>query len=97
MHILLRDYFLLHKLRRAIGNSAGLVSSNIFFDNEAPRYMTALKINCIMAGVSLATCFGYTMWMRYENKRRDKLYGKKDQYQTAGIGDARDPNFRFQP
>lgn len=50
-----------------------------------------------MAGVSMVLCLGYTVWMRYENRRRDKVYGKLTNYITANIADVNDRNFRFQP
>ncbi|KIM99928.1 hypothetical protein OIDMADRAFT_125871 [Oidiodendron maius Zn] len=78
----------------SIGNAAGLISSNIFFQNEAPRYISALIGNAVCAGVCMIFCIGYVVWMRLENKRRDRLYGTRDDI-TAGIGDCRDPNFRF--
>ena len=89
----------LFKLIVSVGNTAGLVSSNVFFGREAPRYMTALMLNCIFAGLAMILSLGYTLWMRAENRRRDQAQETVsfDHYQTAGVGDTTDPNFRFQP
>ncbi|EXJ85474.1 hypothetical protein A1O1_05838 [Capronia coronata CBS 617.96] len=80
----------------ACGNAAGLIASNIFFTDEAPRYITALAVNAAMSGVALVISFTYSTWMRYENRRRDNIYGKEE-YVTVGVTSTRDPRFRFQP
>src|SRR5258706_11592955 len=78
----------------ALGNASGLISSNIFFTNEAPRYISALIGNLVCAILCMSLCIGYVIWMKYENKRRDRVYGVPNNV-TAGVGDSRDPNFRF--
>lgn len=80
----------------ACGNAAGLIASNIFLTREAPRYDTALNINAAMSAAALVICFSYSTWMRYENRRRDRIYGK-DEYVTTGVNNTKHPRFRFQP
>ncbi|RSM18306.1 hypothetical protein CDV31_002825 [Fusarium ambrosium] len=79
----------------AFGNCGGFLSSNIYLKWEAPRYSTALKTNIGMCAISISATTAYTLWMRWENRRRDKLYGKPSG-STEGITSSRDSQFRFQ-
>jgi MFS family permease len=56
----------------AAGNIAG---ANIFFAREKPRYMSALTglIVCYVGMVVVSAVLAVYMW--WENKRRDRLYG----------------------
>lgn len=80
----------------ALGNAAGLISSNIFFADEAPIYRSALIGNMTCSVVCLALCLAYTIWMRFENRSRDKLYGKVGSA-SAPVESWKDKNFRFAP
>ncbi|WAO94155.1 MFS domain-containing protein [Fusarium falciforme] len=79
----------------AFGNCGGFLSSNIYLKWEAPRYSTALKTNIGMCAISISATTAYALWMRWENRRRDRLYGKPSG-STEGITSSRDPQFRFQ-
>ncbi|KAM5362082.1 hypothetical protein ACJZ2D_012749 [Fusarium nematophilum] len=79
----------------AIGNCGGFLSSNIYLKWEAPRYITALRTNIGMCAISISATTAYALWMRWENRRRDRLYGKASG-STEGITSSRDPQFRFQ-
>ncbi|CAH0047345.1 unnamed protein product [Clonostachys solani] len=79
----------------SVGNCAGLLSSNIYISSEAPRYITSLRVNLAMAALGSFVSLAYGGWMRWENRRRDKKYGRSDNL-TAGVSDTSDPNFRFQ-
>ncbi|KAF2675785.1 allantoin permease [Lentithecium fluviatile CBS 122367] len=67
----------------AAGNIAG---ANIFFAREKPRYFSALTglitCYCGMVGVSLFL----RVWMGWENKRRDRLYGAGEDEQAVVDG-----------
>ncbi|CAK7204194.1 hypothetical protein SEUCBS139899_006948 [Sporothrix eucalyptigena] len=89
-----------------VGNLSGFLVSNIFINSEAPRYMTALCVNLGFAILAIILCFSYGMWMRWENRRRDRLHGRitaldnhghGQEYVTDGVLTSKDPRFRFMP
>ncbi|KAI3573525.1 retrograde regulation protein 2 [Fusarium oxysporum f. sp. albedinis] len=82
-----------------VGNAAGLLSSNIFFENEAPRYESALICNCVGAGLCMVSSAAYSIWMRYENRRRDAISHSMEgqSFNTEGVANHHDLRFRFQP
>ncbi|XP_006454315.1 hypothetical protein AGABI2DRAFT_175913 [Agaricus bisporus var. bisporus H97] len=59
----------------AIANSAGLISTNVFREQDEPKYLPAL-ITCAVSG---AICFivvaGIGLWMRLDNRKRNKAQG----------------------
>lgn len=81
----------------SFGNCAGLLSSNIYHEWEAPRYQSSLSTNIGMSIALIAVSISYGLWMRWENRRRDRaadgLHGGQP---TEGITSTRDPRFRFQ-
>ncbi|UNI22830.1 hypothetical protein JDV02_008683 [Purpureocillium takamizusanense] len=85
-------------LATSAGNSGGLLSSNIYRTEEAPRYITSLRTNLSMCSFVIAATLAYSMWMRWENRRRDREQGLTGsaEYTTGGITSTRDPRFRFQ-
>jgi hypothetical protein len=83
----------------SMANSSGLISSNIFIADEAPRYITALRTNLGAAVGCTIICLTYTTWMRRENRRRDIVQGSLGPrpHFTQGIMGSKDINFRFMP
>ncbi|KAH8884942.1 retrograde regulation protein 2 [Thozetella sp. PMI_491] len=83
----------------AIANTAGLISSNIMISSEAPRYITSCRVNLGAAALCLITSVSYSMWMRWENRRRDRLQNSAGSQppQTDGVYDMKDLRFRFCP
>jgi len=82
----------------SIANTAGLISSNILIAEEAPRYVTSCWVNLGAAILCLVTCAAYSAWMRWENRRRDRLQGVAGmEYITRGVTGTTDPRFRFCP
>ena len=79
----------------SVGNCAGLLSSNIYLSREAPRYLTSLRVNLAMAALGSFVSFAYGLWMRWENRRRDRRTGPVDEA-TARVFSTKDPAFRFQ-
>lgn len=84
----------------AVGNCGGILSSNMYFAREAPRYMTCLLVNIAFSAVLAVASVAYTLWMRWENRRRDAMYGPSDTdtattVSTEAINSSRDPRFRF--
>lgn len=82
----------------SVGNCGGLLSSNIYRTQEAPRYITSLRTNIAMSAVLMVGSASYSLWMRWENRRRDNKAGPayRDGYSTEGVTSTRDPRFRFQ-
>ncbi|KAJ9149114.1 Retrograde regulation protein 2 [Pleurostoma richardsiae] len=82
----------------AAGNCGGFVSSNVYISQEAPRYITSLRVNVAVCSISFALCVLYTLWMRWENRRRDRLQSRShgSVYVTEGVASTKDPRFRFQ-
>lgn len=79
----------------AAGNCAGLLSSNIYLSWEAPRYITSLRVNVAMCVVGALANALYSCWMRWENRRRDRIYGSVGD-SVEGISSTKDTRFRFQ-
>lgn len=84
----------------SIANTAGLISSNILIASEAPRYVTSCRVNLGAAILCLVTCVVYSLWMRWDNRRKDKLQTMNESYQnfgTSGVSGTKDTRFRFCP
>lgn len=80
----------------AVGNCGGILSSNLYFTRQAPRYMTCLVVNIAFSAILVVASVAYTLWMRWENRRRDALYGPPDtDSSTEAINSSRDPRFSF--
>ncbi|OGE55808.1 hypothetical protein PENARI_c004G03057 [Penicillium arizonense] len=82
-----------------LANLMGLVSSNLFREQDAPKYMPALISVAAFgaAGACLAACLGFYMWM--DNKRRDRRDGVTIQARDIPTERLRDgpssPEFRW--
>ncbi|KAL2865433.1 major facilitator superfamily domain-containing protein [Aspergillus lucknowensis] len=80
------------------GNCGGLVASNVFFDDEAPRYWTGFGVSLGMTWVCGVSCFVFLLYLVRENKARE--LGKRDyRYELPAeerenLGDGH-PGFRF--
>jgi hypothetical protein len=53
-------------------NSMGLVTSNIFFAREAPRYKTALIVNMSFPCAGILFTVGYSLYLRFLNRQLDR-------------------------
>ncbi|ANB11656.1 Tna1p [Sugiyamaella lignohabitans] len=80
-----------------LANAAGLISANIFID--PPKYVTALGITAGFGGLGLIICACITLYMIFDNRRRNRLQGVKLTYQdvsTAVLADGpKNPQFRW--
>jgi hypothetical protein len=58
-----------------LANLMGVVSSNIFRNEDAPKYIPALATTAAFGGMGfvLTMCLGF--WMMADNKRRDRRQG----------------------
>lgn len=53
----------------------GIVSANIFFASEKPKYPTALGVTAGLEGLGLIVILGLRTWMILDNKRRNRAQG----------------------
>lgn len=83
----------------AIANSAGLVSSNVFRPQDEPRYLPALGTSAGFAGLCLLTVLVWGMYMRWDNRRRDRAQGvrlRAEDVDTAILAQGwKHPSFRW--
>ncbi|KAJ3758670.1 major facilitator superfamily domain-containing protein [Lentinula raphanica] len=59
----------------ALANASGLISTNVFRAQDEPKYVPALATSAAFGGLCLILVAGTGIWMRWENKRRDKAQG----------------------
>lgn len=66
------------------GNAAGLVSSNIYKKQDAPKYLAAHSVNLAFSAVAIICAIVLALANIRENKRRDALYGRVDARKDGG-------------
>ncbi|GAW03594.1 high-affinity nicotinic acid transporter [Lentinula edodes] len=59
----------------ALANASGLISTNVFRAQDEPKYVPALATSAAFGGLCLILVASTGIWMRWENKRRDKVQG----------------------
>jgi hypothetical protein len=59
-----------------IANVMGLVSSNIFRKEDAPKYLPALAATAAFGGTGCLLTLALMTWMIVDNKRRDRKAGR---------------------
>jgi len=59
----------------SFGNSAGIISSNVYPLSDAPRYFLGHGIAIAFSGLAIVLCAFITMYNLRENARRDRVYG----------------------
>lgn len=84
-------------LYMAIGQCGSILGSHLFPSNEGPRYIKGFSVltGLLFLG-TVCTCI-LTMHFRYENARRDRVYGKhipNTRVDTSVLAD-RAPGFRY--
>jgi len=60
-----------------VANLMGVVSSNIFVDKDAPKYLPALATTAAFGGLGCVLTLVLGAWMIIDNKRRDIKAGRK--------------------
>ena len=60
-----------------IANLMGVVSSNIFQNKDAPKYIPALATTAAFGGMGFCLTLGLGVYMMFDNKRRDMKQGVK--------------------
>ncbi|KAK0745827.1 hypothetical protein B0T18DRAFT_326710, partial [Schizothecium vesticola] len=82
-----------------MANMMGVVSSNIFRNQDAPKYIPALATTAAFGGAGLVLTLLYGSYMIVDNKRRDRRQGVKvdaTQIPTEKLRDGPDsPDFRW--
>jgi hypothetical protein len=82
-----------------VANLMGVVSSNIFRNQDAPRYMPALITTASFGGTGILLTLLLGGWMMVDNKRRDRVQGRKVRAQdvsTERLHEGPDcPDFRW--
>jgi hypothetical protein len=82
-----------------VANLMGVVSSNIFRNQDAPRYMPALITTASFGGTGILLTLLLGGWMMVDNKRRDRAQGRKVRAQdvsTERLHEGPDcPDFRW--
>ncbi|KAE8152966.1 major facilitator superfamily domain-containing protein [Aspergillus avenaceus] len=58
-----------------LSNLMGVVSSNIFRNQDAPKYMPALITTAAFGGAGIILTLALGVWMIYDNRRRDRKQG----------------------
>lgn len=58
-----------------VANMMGVLSSEIFFAKQAPKYMTALVTTAAFGAVGFALTLLLGAWMMVDNRRRDRRQG----------------------
>ncbi|KAF8922586.1 MFS general substrate transporter [Mucidula mucida] len=85
----------------ALANSSGLISTNVFRAQDEPKYIPALATSAAFGGLCLVIVAGTGIWMRIENRRRNKAQGLEENYSAANtnteeLGAGRhSPSFRY--
>ena len=52
-----------------------MLVSNIFREQDAPEYILACVISCVFGAVSLVLTLAIGIYMKLDNRRRDKAQG----------------------
>jgi hypothetical protein len=82
-----------------LSNLMGLVSSNIFTPQSAPKYIPALATSAAFGATGAVLAGGLSLFMVLDNKRRDMKLGRKLDIQETSTEMLRDgpsvPEYRW--
>ncbi|CAN3356589.1 high-affinity nicotinic acid transporter [Diutina catenulata] len=82
-----------------LANAAGLISTNIFRPNQAPKYTMALGITAGFGGLAIVVVLTILSYMIFDNRRRNKLQGVNLSYNDVPTDQLREgpsnPNYRW--
>ncbi|KAF8960992.1 MFS general substrate transporter [Flammula alnicola] len=83
----------------AVANSSGLISTNVFRAKDEPKYIPALATSAGFGGLCLLLVASTGIYMRIENRRRNKVQGldiTAADVDTEALADGpRSPSFRY--
>ena len=81
-----------------VGNSAGIVSANIFLSKWEPEYKIPLAITAGITALALVLTLWMRLWMAWDNRRRNRLQGvnwsTKDVPTQALVDGPSNPSYR---
>ncbi|KAL5624329.1 hypothetical protein BROUX41_004389 [Berkeleyomyces rouxiae] len=60
-----------------MANLMGVVSSNIFLNKDAPKYIPALITTASFGGLGMVLTLAFGFYMMWDNRRRDRIQGVK--------------------
>lgn len=60
-----------------LSNLMGLISSNVFLNKDAPKYIPALATTAAFGGTGVLLSSGLAFFMMWDNRRRDRRLGRK--------------------
>ena len=82
-----------------VANLMGIVSSQIFQNKDAPKYIPALITTGAFGAMGFLTTLGYGFYMIWDNRRRDRIQGFKVRAIDIPTSKLRDgpssPDFRW--
>ncbi|OIW26671.1 MFS general substrate transporter [Coniochaeta ligniaria NRRL 30616] len=83
-----------------VANMMGVVSSNIFLNRDAPKYIPALATTAAFGATGFVLTVGFGAYMMWDNRRRDARQGgvrvKATEVPTEKLRDGPDsPDFRW--
>ncbi|SCU93811.1 LADA_0G05028g1_1 [Lachancea dasiensis] len=82
-----------------LANAAGLISTNIFREKDAPKYLPALGITAGFGGAAILLIAGILCYMIFDNRRRNKTQGVQLTYKDVPTSELADgpenPNYRW--
>ncbi|KAJ6111145.1 transporter [Penicillium sp. IBT 16267x] len=73
-----------------VANVMGVVASNIFRSQDAPKYIPALATTAGFGGVGIVLTISLGLWMMWDNKRRDLAQGVHVQAKDISTENLRD-------
>ncbi|KAK0465061.1 major facilitator superfamily domain-containing protein [Desarmillaria tabescens] len=85
----------------AIANASGLISTNVFREQDEPKYIPGTQQTFPLAKLPIELTASTGIWMRLENRRRNKAQGVSDNFtaadvHTESLGDGhKSPEFRY--
>ncbi|EIM88795.1 MFS general substrate transporter [Stereum hirsutum FP-91666 SS1] len=83
----------------AIGQCGSVLGSHLFPNTDKPRYIRGFSVSCGLSFFGALCAIILTIHYRYENARRDRVYGKREpgaKVDTQELAD-RAPDFRYIP
>lgn len=69
----------------AIANAAGIISGQIFRTQDEPQYIPALGTSAAFGGITALGALAFGLYMRMENKRRNKEQGLPSDYGSRDV------------
>ncbi|KZT53031.1 MFS general substrate transporter [Calocera cornea HHB12733] len=84
---------------QSLGQCGSILGSYIFPAAEGPRYIKGFALTCALFYLASISAAVLSSYFHFENKRRDRVYGKVDRLAEVDTSELADwsPNFRYTP